>query len=83
MQSEGSSYKVTIFKNSEKPTGLHPLLSGIGNERVNTGCDTTSAFRGRGKKSAWQAWQAYEEVTQTFTFLAAHPFELLHAESDQ
>ncbi len=34
MQSEGSSYKVTIFKNSEKPTGLHPLLSGIGNERV-------------------------------------------------
>ncbi len=35
MQSEGSSYKVTIFKNSEKPTGLHPLLSGIGNERVN------------------------------------------------
>ncbi len=31
MQSEGSSYKVTIFKNSEKPTGLHPLLSGIGN----------------------------------------------------
>ncbi len=38
MQSEGSSYKVTILKNSEKPTGLHPLLSGIGNERVNT-CD--------------------------------------------
>ncbi len=34
MQSEGSSYKVTILKNSEKPTGLHPLLSGIGNERV-------------------------------------------------
>ncbi len=34
MQSEGSSYKVTIFKNSEKPTGLHPLYSGIGNERV-------------------------------------------------
>ncbi len=32
---KGSSYKVTIFKNSEKPTGLHPLLSGIGNERVN------------------------------------------------
>ncbi len=34
MQSEGSSYKVTIFLNSEKSTGLHPLLSGIGNERV-------------------------------------------------
>ena len=24
-----------------------------------TGCDTTSAFRGKGKKSAWQAWQTY------------------------
>ncbi len=35
MQSEGSSYKVTIFFNSEKPTGLHPLLSGIRYERVN------------------------------------------------
>ncbi len=35
MQSEGSSYKVTIFKNSEKPTGLHQLLSRIRNERVN------------------------------------------------
>ena len=23
-----------------------------------TGCDTTSAFKGRGKKTAWQAWQA-------------------------
>ncbi len=30
---EGSSYKV-ILKNSEKPTSLHPLQSGIGNERV-------------------------------------------------
>ena len=35
-----------------------------------TGCDTTSAFRGKGKKSAWQAWQAFEEVTDTLcTFL--------------
>ncbi len=35
MQSEGSSYKVTIFFKSEKLIGLHTLLSGIGNERVN------------------------------------------------
>ncbi len=34
MQSEGSSYKVTIFLNSEKSIGLHPLRSGIRNERV-------------------------------------------------
>ena len=46
-----------------------------------TGCDTTSAFRGKGKKSAWQAWRAYEEVTETFQYLADHPFEHLNAES--
>ncbi len=34
MQSEGSSYKVTILKNSEKSIGLHLLQSGIRNERV-------------------------------------------------
>ena len=46
-----------------------------------TGCDTTSAFRGKGRKLAWQAWQAYEEVTETFQYLADHPFEHLNAES--
>ena len=24
-----------------------------------TGCDTTSAFYGKGKKSAWEAWKSY------------------------
>ena len=46
-----------------------------------TGCDTTSAFRGKGKKSAWQAWQAFEEVTDTFVHLSLHPFEDLNADS--
>ena len=47
-----------------------------------TGSDTTSAFRGKGKKSAWQAWQAYEEVTETFEYLSSHPFEQLQKDSD-
>ena len=42
-----------------------------------TGCDTMSAFKGEGKKSAWQAWQAYEEVTETLEYLASNPFEIL------
>ena len=46
-----------------------------------SGCDTTSAFRGKGKKSAWQAWQAFEEVTATFEHLSLHPFEDLNADS--
>ena len=34
-----------------------------------TGCDTVSAFGGRGKKSAWNAWQVYPEVTDAFESL--------------
>ena len=46
-----------------------------------TGCDTTSSFRGKGKKSAWNAWQACDEVTETFTHLACNPFEVFNVDS--
>ena len=46
-----------------------------------SGCNTNSAFRGRDKKSAWQAWQAFEEVTETFVYLALHSFENLNEDS--
>ena len=42
-----------------------------------SGCDTTSSFNGKAKKSAWQAWQSFEEVTKTLEFLADHPFQQL------
>ena len=48
-----------------------------------SGCDTTSAFNGKDKKSVWQAWQAFEDVTETFVYLAGHPFQLLDAEGRQ
>ena len=48
-----------------------PMLHAI------SGSDTTPAFWGKGKKSFWQAWMAFEEVTDTFVYLASHPFELL------
>lgn len=35
-----------------------------------TGCDTVSAFNGRGKKSAWQTWNVYSEVTSAFEELS-------------
>ena len=47
-----------------------------------TGCDTTSAFKGKGKISAWKAWQAYEEATETFMYLANHPFEHLNTDTE-
>ena len=31
-----------------------------------TGCDTVSAFGGRGKKTAWDVWGNFEEATRTF-----------------
>jgi len=43
-----------------------------------SGCDTNSAFSGKGKKSVWQAWQIYDDVTETFVFLANNPFQLLN-----
>lgn len=48
-----------------------------------TGSDTTSAFRGKGKGkvSAWKAWQAYPEVTSTFEELFANPFHQLDESS--
>ena len=38
-----------------------------------TGCDTTSSFWGRGKKSAWEAWKAYPEVTKAFLYMVSNP----------
>jgi len=69
---------------------INAICTYLGEERAQalpmfhalTGCDTTSAFRGKGKKSAWQAWQAYEEVTGTFGFLATRPFEHLDSDSE-
>ena len=31
-----------------------------------TGCDTVSAFGGRGGKTAWDTWNVYPEVTEAF-----------------
>ena len=46
-----------------------------------TGCDTTSAFHGRGKKLAWEAWNCYPEVTIAFTYMASNPYASLVLES--
>ena len=34
------------------------------------GCDPTSSFYRQCKVSAWQAWELYSDVTQTFQFVA-------------
>ena len=46
-----------------------------------TGCDTTSAFLGKGKRSAWEAWNSYPEVTAAFIYMSTHPHTPLTKES--
>lgn len=38
-----------------------------------TGCDTVSAFHGRGKKTAWETWNVYDEATEAFLALSQAP----------
>ena len=38
-----------------------------------TGCDTVSSMKSIGKKTAWQRWNAFEDVTQAFVDLSSGP----------
>ena len=60
----------TIFANLglEKSQALPPF-------HAFTGCDTTSSFFGKSKKSAWLAWDSYPEATRAFLHIAQHPYE--------
>jgi hypothetical protein len=41
-----------------------------------TGCDTVSSFAGRGKKIAYDVWQAFPQITETFKTLGNNPAEI-------
>lgn len=38
-----------------------------------TGCDVVSAFRGRGRRTAWQTWEVCPEVSYIFDKLSKYP----------
>ena len=38
-----------------------------------TGCDTVSAFSGRGKKGAYEAWKSFPQVSASFGHLPVKP----------
>ena len=69
---------------------INIVCAGLGEARSRSlpvfhalsGCDTISTFYGKGKKSAWQAWELYPDVTPTFEFLANNPFHQLTVDSD-
>ena len=41
-----------------------------------SGCDTVSGFRGKGKKSFYQTWNVFKEVTEIFVKLSRFPVNL-------
>ena len=47
-----------------------------------TGCDTTSQFYGKGKKSAWEAWNAFPTVTMAFKEIATKRFQKIDSSSE-
>ena len=43
-----------------------------------TGCDTTSSFKGKAKKSAWQTWKSFQAATPIFEELSQSHYPILH-----
>jgi len=60
---------------------VHEIAASIGPNKSRdllmfhtyTGCDTVSSFATKGKKTAWDTWKSYNEVTTTFFALSAGP----------
>lgn len=69
---------------------INVIYAGLGDARSTslpvfhalTGCDTTSTFYGKSKKSAWHAWELYPGIPSTFEFLANNPFQQLTVDSE-
>ena len=63
---------------------IHEIVDSLGDERSRslpffhafTGCDTVSSFNGRGKKTAWDVWNAFPAVSDTFKQLSSQPTEV-------
>ena len=70
----GNSVK-TIYLNTVCATAGKDISRGLPFFHALTGCDTTSAFKGKGKKSAWQAWKGSPAVTHIFEHLSQNPFK--------
>ena len=63
---------------------IHSIAEQLGPERSRalpmfhsiTGCNTVSFFSGRGKTSAWDEWNVFPQITDTFSMLASVPEEI-------
>ena len=67
---------------------VHVVASSLGPSKASalpmfhalTGSDTVSFFRNRGKKSAWDVWNVFPELTPVLCALNASP-EIIREES--
>lgn len=63
---------------------VHTIANRLGREKAKglpffhavTGCDTTSSFSSIGKKTAWDTWTAFPEITETFVSLSSMPVSI-------
>ena len=63
---------------------MHDIAESIGTDKADgllffhafSGCDIVSAFQGKGKKSAWQTWNIFPEVTPVSRKLSSYPVNL-------
>ena len=68
-------------KKSYRVISAHGIYTAIGVQKslalpmfhAFTGCDTVSSFSGRGKKTAWETWSVFPEVTDAFISLMGQP----------
>ena len=63
---------------------VHVIATSLGPDKATalplfhalTGCDTVSFFGGRGKKTAWDVWKVFPELTAALGALKASPKEI-------
>ena len=71
-------------RKNNRMISAHGIYAAIGEEKslalpifhAFTGCDTVSSFSGRGKKTAWETWNVFPEVTDAFQSLMRQPQQL-------
>ena len=85
LQATYSSLDIWVAFGTGKPFQYYTICQNLGEPLCQalpfytafTGCDNTSQFLGKGKKSAWEAWKSLPNVTDAFQFIAQHPFHVL------
>lgn len=63
---------------------VHEIANSLGPQKSRallafhalTGCDTTSSFHGKGKKSAWETWSNFPAASDAFLTLVDRPVSL-------